>query len=165
MAHAPGLKNNGVPTGVGDDSRAALEREASAAIATAPAPEIPEPGAGIAPAEVGPSEEEILAGYALVCGQVVGACTSAIVPAWEVTAAENGKLSGAMARALLLWFPDQIIPPKYLSLLVVAGVGFEIINARRDPQTGRLRPARLEPPRGETVAADTSAPDPHAPPN
>lgn len=142
------------------DTPAALEAEAAAATAGAP-PDldpVPVPGTeGPGPFDrpiAGPSDEEILAGYTLVCGEVVDLGAQSLVPAWRVTPAESGKLAGAMARALLLWFPDQIIPPKYLALLTVAGVAFEIAQARRDPASGRYFPARLpEKPAGESAAA------------
>jgi hypothetical protein len=128
----------------------ALEAEAIAAINGAPIDaELTAPATG-AP---GPTEDEILAGYQLVTTQLVEAGAASILPAWQVTSAESSKMGGAMARALLLWFPDQIIPPKYMALLAIAGVGFEIAQARRDPETGRYRPARLPPPPEKQPAA------------
>lgn len=110
----------------------------------------------VAPAG-GATEEEILAGYVLVCDVVVGQGCDALVPNWNVTPAERGKLSGAIAKALLLWFPDQIIPPKYMALLAIAGVTFEIVNARRDPVTGKLKPARVLPAQTAKPAATAAA--------
>lgn len=127
------------------DTPSSLEAEARAAVAGAPVdPDL----SGTAPAglPVGPAQpspEEVLAGYTLIAGELVDGAALAVFPNWQVTPAESGKFAGAMARAFLLWFPDQIIPPKYLALVTLAGVGFEIVQARRDPETGKLRPARL----------------------
>ena len=125
-----------------------LEREALHIAAAAPAPELgPEsdPGStGPLPAPVtGPSEEEVLAGYQLVCTELIDSGCAAMLPAWQVTPREVSKLGTACAKALMLWFPDMIIPPKYLALLTIVGVGFEIAQARKDPDTGRYRPARV----------------------
>jgi hypothetical protein len=125
-----------------------LEREALAAVAGAPLDQVGE----VLPPEVlaaGPTEAEILAGYEMVCTELLDQGCTAIVPAWQVTPHEVGRLSTACSKALLLWFPDMIIPPKYMALLVIAGVGFEIAKARRDPDTGRYRPARLPEPAGK----------------
>lgn len=155
----PGL----VPPMLVSDTPAALEAEAAAAAAAAPPDlEAPsgantdQPGAFDRPIP-GPSDEEILAGYQLICGEFVDLGANALVPAWRVTPVESGKLAGAMARALLLWFPDMIIPPKYLALLTVAGVAFEIAQARRDPQTGQYRPGKL-PAAAESARESTAAP-------
>lgn len=127
-----------------DETPAALEAEAIAATATAPIDSLEAPGpAAQAGPPAGPSDEQVIEGYTLICGELVDLGANALVPAWKVTQAESGKLAGAMARAFVLWFPDLIIPPKYLALLTVAGVCFEIAQARRDPATGQLLPAQL----------------------
>lgn len=137
-----------------DESAAQLEADAHAALAGAPLEiEAPAPDGAPGTPGPGPSEEEVLAGYTLICTEVVDLGAGALVPAWKVTPAESGKMAGAIARALLLWFPDMIIPPKYLALLSIAGVAFEIAQARRDA-TGRYLPARLpEKPAGEGAPA------------
>jgi hypothetical protein len=128
-----------------DETTASLEAEAIAATNAAPidADVAPGPGSPAAAVPAEASEEEVVAGYTLICGELVDLGANAIVPAWKVNRIESGKLAGAMARALVLWFPDMIIPPKYLALLTVAGVCFEIAQARRDPSTGRFLPAHL----------------------
>jgi len=139
------------------DTPASLEAEASAATAGAPVDlEAPAPGAAgaLAGPPAGPTEDQIRAGYKLLCGELVDLGAVSLVPAWRVTPAESGKLAGAMAEALLLWFPDNIIPPKYLALLTVAGVAFEIAQARRD-SNGRYLPARVQEKAGE--ASQTAA--------
>ena len=139
------------------ETPASLEAEARAAIAGAPldlsGAEATGP-TGPSPAPSQPRPEEIEAGYTMICGEVIDLAAGALVPAWRITPAESGKLSGACARALMLWFPDMIIPPKYLALVVIAGVGFEIAQARKDPATGRYLPARLpeKPAAGDTPA-------------
>lgn len=117
-----------------------LHAEANAAIANAPVEPVLTPD-GV-PVQAA-SQGDVLAGYKLVCAAVVSAGASALVPAWEVTEPEVDRLAGAMGQALLLWFPDMIIPPKYMALLAVAGVSFEIISARRDEKTGGIRSGRV----------------------
>ncbi len=113
-----------------------LAAEAAAAMATAPVmPEIP--GTAAVPATPDPATME--AGYAAIGEAVLGAACNAMCPAWDVTDAEKSKLAGALAHAMQLWFPGEI-PEKYVALIVVAGVGFEIVSARRDPATGGLKP-------------------------
>jgi hypothetical protein len=134
---------------VENSPREELVREALAAVASAP---IAEPGLGnpsLGPTDpdpagvAGPSDAEVLAGYEMVCTQLIDSGCTAIIPAWRVTPLEVSKLSTACSKALMLWFPDMIIPPKYMALLVIVGVGFEIAQARKDPSTGRYRPAQL----------------------
>jgi hypothetical protein len=138
-----------------ENSAQDLEREALAAVASAPIAETivtDQVGNGLAaPGVAGPTEAEVLAGYEMVCTELIDQGCTAVVPAWQVTPHEVGRLSTACSKALLLWFPDMIIPPKYMALLVIAGVGFEIANARRDPNPGRLRPARLPDRAPETI--------------
>jgi hypothetical protein len=76
----------------------------------------------------------------------------AAVPAWEVTDDEKGKLGKALGTACALWFPGDI-PPKFIALIVVAGVTGEIIASRRDPDTGKLKPRYRPPPVKEAPAA------------
>lgn len=119
----------------------ALELEADA-IAAAHAPELPPEGAPVdsQAVDTGNTPEQVLQGYQLVCTALVDRGADALAPAWDLTREEKGSFADACARALLLWFPDQIIPPKYMALLVVAGVGLEIVGKRRDPKTGALKP-------------------------
>jgi hypothetical protein len=128
-AQPPGLREM---TG---DTPAVLEAEAAAAIATAPV----EPAAPGMPVETGPTPADIEAGYRLIGDAILGATFNTVCPAWQVTEQEKGKLAGALAHAAQLWFPEAI-PEKWVALIVVAGVGFEIIGARRDPNTGLLAP-------------------------
>jgi hypothetical protein len=86
------------------------------------------------------SDADTLAGYVVVAEAVVAGAAQSFAPAWAVTPAETHKLADALARACVLWFPDGMIPPKYLALLVVANAGWEIVAAHRDPQTGKLQP-------------------------
>lgn len=123
-----------------------LEREVLTAVASAPIAEpivTDQAGGETAPGVTGPSEAEVLAGYEMVCTELIDQGCTAVVPAWKVTPHEVGRLSTACSKALMLWFPDMIIPPKYMAILVIAGVGFDIAKARRDPSTGRYPPARV----------------------
>jgi hypothetical protein len=117
-----------------------LQREALNAAASVPPEMDAAAEAASVPAPAGPTEEEVLAGYNMVCSEVISQGFGALAPAWRVQPPEVSKLSLACSRALMLWFPDMLIPPKYMALLVVAGVGFEIVQARRNPETGQLAP-------------------------
>ncbi len=143
---------------------AQLEAEAAAAMATAPVePEIPAaPGMPAA----GPSPADIEAGYRLIGDQILKAGADAICPAWSIEPQERGELAEALAHACALWFPLEI-PEKWVALIVLAGVGFRVVERRRDPNTGKLRPMRF----ARAAPADAPAkpvappPDPHAPIN
>jgi hypothetical protein len=140
------------------DTPASLEAEAIAAMNGAPIDaSLPSDPAQM-PDPAGPSPEEVLAGYVLVCDQLVDAGCNALVPAWKVSPREVSKLGTACAKALLLWFPDQIIPPKYMALLAIVGVGFEIAQARRDPRTGRYLPGQLPDQAPEQTGPAAAAP-------
>jgi len=111
-----------------------LEAEANQAIAAAPQldPALP-------PVQAGPSIDQMGAGYAALAEAVLGGTFEVIAPAWAVTDPEKSKLAKALGTAVALWFPGEI-PEKWVALIVVAGAGFEIVAARRDPATGKLAP-------------------------
>ena len=141
------------------DSVADLEREVHVAVASAPI-ESADPLHSELPQTAdpaGPSPEEVLTGYTMICTELIDSGCNALIPAWQVTAPEVSKLSTACAKALMLWFPDMIIPPKYLALLTIAGVGFEIAQARKEP-SGGYRPARLPERAPQTDQAGAAAP-------
>jgi hypothetical protein len=100
--------------------------------------EMQQQGGEVAPQ--GPSPAEVEEGYKLISYAVVERGAEIFAPAWGITHDENSRVSTGIARALVLWFPDQPIPPKYLALLVIAGTVAEIVNARKDPTTGKLKP-------------------------
>lgn len=137
---------------------AALAAEADAIVGEH-APEVtPVSAPGVDASPAVPTDAEVLQGYQLITDALVDRGADAIAPAWQITSEEKAAFSGACAKALLLWFPDQIIPPKYMALLVVAGVGFEIVGKRRDPKTGELKPRHYAKP-----AAPAAAPAPATP--
>lgn len=141
------------------ESIADLEREALAVAAAAPVDPAPAPGAVPVSAPIaGPTEEEVFAGYDMICTELIDSGCTALLPAWQVSPPEVSKLSAVCAKALMLWFPDMIIPPKYLALLTIAGVGFEIAQARKDPATGRYRPGRLPERAPQTLDQPAAAP-------
>lgn len=140
-----------------DDASLAAEADALAAEFQAPpvAAEPVQPGTDVAPSQASP--EEVEQGYKLITYAVIERGAAVLAPAWNVTADENDRLSTSIARALVLWFPDQPIPPKYLALLVIAGTAAEIVNARKDPATGQLRPRFHEQRKTEARPASAAA--------
>ncbi len=99
------------------------------------------------------------AGYRMLAFALADRASSVLLPAWEIQPEENGTFADACAEALVLWFPDQLIPPKYMALLVLAGVSLEIVEKRRDPVTGKLRPTRhaAKPKADDTAPAASTA--------
>jgi hypothetical protein len=145
-----GAADRHIGEAMNDTSTPQLIAEADAAIAGAPADPTPQAnGAAGAPA-VGPSSADIEAGYAILAGAAIDMACEATCPAWEVTTDEKTKFSDAIAKAANLWFPDGI-PERWVALIVVAGVGGQIVAARRDPVTGKLKP-RYFPPKPEAEA-------------
>lgn len=141
---------------------AALQAEADAAIAAAPIDQAA-PGA---PASTGPTTDDMAAGYAQLAGAALGMITDAACPAWEINDDEKNKFADALGRACALWFPGEI-PEKWVALIVVAGVGGQIVTKRRDPATGGFLPRFRKPvtvDQARPVAAG-AAPDPHRPLN
>lgn len=140
---------------------AQLQAEADAAIAAAPPPADPT----AAPAGTGPSPDDVAAGYAYLANASLGMLADAVCPAWEIQDDEKSKFADALGKACQLWFPDGI-PEKWVALIVVAGVGGQIIAKRRDPATGGLLPRFRKPVTVEQRPAATApAPDPHRPLN
>lgn len=95
------------------------------------------------------------AGYEAGAFMIVSQAADVLVPAWEISSDERKALSGSMSLALAAWFPDHQLPPKYMALLAVAGSMYAIVDARRDPTTGKLKPRRNEKP--DSAAAGSSA--------
>jgi hypothetical protein len=123
-----------------DPAQLAAEADAIAAAAALdmPAELVPPPSD---PAQ--PSAEEVLQGYRMITFAVLDRGSEIVMPNWRVTHNEKSRLADALSQALVLWFPDQPIPPKYLSLLMIAGVATEIASARRDPETGAFIPMKV----------------------
>lgn len=120
-----------------DETAAQLEQEANAALASAPAdPQLngTDPGAS-----VGPTAEDAERAYKMLGDAVLAGAFRSAAPAWEVQPGEIDRLGTALAKACAVWWPGGI-PEKIAVILVVASVGYEIVEARRDPQTGQLRP-------------------------
>jgi len=120
---------------------AALQAEAAAVASEFPADLPADPGAELQPAV----SEDAKKGYQILAGALVGQGALIFVPAWDVSPAECTDLADAIVEALLLWFPDGVIPPKYMAILAVLGVGFRIAYARRDPSTGAFKPRHVKP--------------------
>jgi hypothetical protein len=98
-----------------------------------------------------PSPQDVLLGYRVICTALIDRGASTLTPAWMWKPEKKTRLADACAQAALLWWPDCIIPPKYMALFVVAGVAMEVIEDNRNPETGKLRPlvqdARKDPQR------------------
>jgi hypothetical protein len=133
--------------------QAALAAEADRILAGAPAdlapaidPAAPALAGELAPAE--PTLEQIqaaAAGYEGGAFLIVSKAADIVVPAWRISADERKALSSSIALALAAWFPDHQLPPKYVALLGVAGSLYAIVDARRDPETGKLLPRHEQP--------------------
>jgi hypothetical protein len=137
-----------------DDAQLAREadqvaQEAAADDAAAAAALPPTPEAEAAAAQVENAEE----GYKILALAVVGQGYELFAPAWHVTPLEKGDMADALVAALMLWFPDGLIPAKYMALLVIAGIGAKIAIARRDPVTGILAPRHDPAPEATTATA------------
>lgn len=136
--------------------------------AEAGAVEIPtEPGAPPAPAgaqQVAPSEmtmEQLQAhvpAWKPGTDLIANTFADLIAPNWRLTALERDQVSGSLALALSTWFPDDVIPVKYLVLLNVGASFWNLAASRRDPQTGKILPMRLAPPPDSAKTADAPAP-------
>jgi len=124
-------------------NEAALMAEAQAIAETAPQQEVIASDA-VETQPVGPTPEEILEGNKQVFTAVISTTANSVMPAWAISPQETDDLSDALARACVLWFPDGMIPPKYLALCVVAGIAGKIVLKRRDPDTGKLKPMKLD---------------------
>lgn len=82
------------------------------------------------------------AGYEVGSFLIISKAAEVLVPAWDVTVEERKALSGSLSLALAAWFPDHHLPPKWMALLSVAGSMYAIVDARRDPTTGKLKARR-----------------------
>jgi hypothetical protein len=125
----------------------ALFAEADAAVVGLdPLPENPE---GIPGESAGPTPEAI-AVYQQGAVMLVGAIADNFAPNWKVTSEEKANVGNALGQALALWFPDQVIPPKYMALVSLAMAMGGLVVSRRDPSTGQLIPfpARVGLPKG-----------------
>lgn len=86
------------------------------------------------------TQETVEQAYNILGAAVVSQGAAVFIPNWRITPAETKDMSDAIVQALMLWFPDGLIPPKYMAILAIAGVGARIAMARRDELTGELPP-------------------------
>lgn len=119
-------------------------------------PQAPTPDAAAEPAAPAVNADAAK-GYEILAMALVGQGAAVFVPAWEVTEPEVRDLSNAIVEALLLWFPDGVLPAKYIAVLAVVGVGTRIAMARRDPSTGGFKPTKYAKP-AATKSADPDKP-------
>ena len=120
-----------------------LQAEAARIAAEAP-PEIPPAPAEPPPPAASPEQIQLVQdaekGYKILALGVVSQGAALIVPNWQVTGDEKTALADSIVQALMLWFPDGLIPPKYMALLVVAACVSTIVMSRMDAETGALPP-------------------------
>lgn len=146
-----------------------LEAEVDRILATAPADlaQAPAIDPAASPAIAGdqvarePTLEEIqaaAAGYEGGAFLIVRKAFDVAAPAWQVSGDECKGISSAVAFAMAAWFPNHQLPPKYVALLGVAGALYAVVDARRDPDTGKLKPRRNE--KSATDPGQASAPAP-----
>lgn len=123
----------------------------------------PAPGAVLDPAAQQLAAETVEQAYNILGTAVVSQGAAVFIPNWHITPAETKDMSDAIVQALMLWFPDGLIPPKYMAILAIAGVGARIAMARRDELTGELppryAPKKPRPPAGAPAAAAAPPPD------
>lgn len=139
-----------------------LERASIELPAEAGAPEVPQDGVPLAPAEGPPAGELTLEQLRAAIPQwkmgsdfLVNALADSIAPNWSITREERERLSDSISMALEAWFPGQYVPLKYQVLLGAGVAVFAIITARRDAH-GKLPPLRLQ----QAKAATSSQPAP-----
>jgi len=126
--------------------QAALIAEAQNAVASAPvdATQLPPDQAAQVEGERQPTQEEILKGYVIVAQTLVSGAQSALAPNWVLKPERKQKMSEALAQAAMLWFPDQVLPPKWAALLVIADAFSEIVADNYDTDAGEYRPLKLK---------------------
>lgn len=126
-----------------------LIAEAQSAVDNAPVVEGAPPPAGElvdgnAQEQRQPTPEEILKGYVLIATPVVEGIARAAAPNWKLEPAKKTRLAEAIAQAAVLWFPDQVLPPKWAVLLVVADAVMEIAADNYDAELGDYRPLKIK---------------------
>lgn len=100
--------------------------------------------------------EALAASYEAAAFVLFDQAASIAAPNWNVTREEKRQLAHSTAVALAHWFPNQQLPPKYAALLTLAGTAYGIAEARRDPDTGRIRPLRAPRQASAPLAASPS---------
>lgn len=122
----------------------------------------PEPTPAEAAAQELATVQAAAAGWRPGAEFMVNALSDAIAPNWGITAEERRDVVDGIAMGLAAWFPDEVIPLKFVVLLQGAGAVWKIITARRDANGGKLPPLRLAH-SGEGAATNSSpAPAPRA---
>lgn len=154
---AAGAGAQPLANGLLDDNHRILEAEADA-IAAQFRPDDPA-AAGADPQTQALAAETVQQAYDILGNMVVSQGAAVFIPNWHITPAETKDMSDAIVAALMLWFPDGLIPPKYMAVLAIAGVGARIAVARRNPETGELPPRYAPPPRKAQPTAAAPPPD------
>lgn len=95
--------------------------------------------------------EQIATSYMPGCVVAVNAVARIMLPNWDLTGNEKQQIAESCSMALALWFPNLHIPPRYMALMSVGGVIWQIAASRRDA-AGNLRPMRAQ--KVEPAASD-----------
>lgn len=92
--------------------------------------------------------------YAPAAHMVVSKCADYLVPNWRLSHTERTGIGDAVALTAAAWFPDLVFPPRWAACILLATSVFNLLDSRRDPETGELPPrTRPQPPK----AADANA--------
>jgi len=151
---------------VEDEKLAAAADQVAADYAPPPLLDGAQPAAAGADPSAPPviSTEDAEKGYRMLGLAVVGQSCMLLAPAWHVTQVEQTSVSDAIVQALMIWFPDGIIPAKYLALLVLVSAVGTIALSRIDPVTGELPPRHAPPKKPAVPAAPAAAAAPQSNP-
>lgn len=145
----------------------ALAREADAIAAEVPGPapgSVPTgdqaAGTGAGPVRTGEPTmaelEAIAAANGAGLALLVDRLGAIVAPNWSITPDESQELAHASAIALAAWFPDGVIPIKYMVLLNLGGVAWTIAQKRRNPD-GTLPPMKIRPAPAPANGTDAAA--------
>jgi hypothetical protein len=105
--------------------------------------------------------EEIQAaaqGYEVGAFLIVSKMADVFAPAWGISHEERKGVASSISMAMAAWFPNAQLPPKWMVLLNVAGSMYSLVESRRDPETGKLKPRRHETKDDSAGASPSTAP-------
>lgn len=85
-----------------------------------------------------------------------------LAPNWGVPQEQREEFAQSGSLALAAWFPDDVIPLKYLLLLNVGTAGWKIVTAQREKHGGKLPPLRVQKPAKTSGGERSGAAQPEA---